>query len=133
MNLGLLILVIYKGFESYNVSGNLSLAIELANDAKDNKTNKETVTIACTIENVSDFPEEIILGKYSGYHYDMKSPIGFFVNIIDHNKNIIANEFSVNLLSSNEYRFDELWDQVIFNPGEKITVNIKLIDIMGNV
>jgi hypothetical protein len=124
---------LFKGFENYNVSENLLLTIELANDKKDNKINKENAAIICTIENISDSSEEIILDNPLAYYYnDLKSPIGFFMNVKDYNENIIANEFSVNLLSSNVYQ-EEPWDRVILDPNEKITVNIKLIDIMGDI
>jgi hypothetical protein len=123
---------LFKGFENYNVSENLSLAIELANAPKDNKINKENIAIICTIENTSDSFEEIVLDKHLGYPDNLKSPIGFFMNIKNNNENIIANEFSVNLLSSNA-NLEEPWDRVILDPKEKITVNIKLVDIMGDI
>jgi hypothetical protein len=124
---------LFKGFDDYNVSENLLLTIELANDTKDNKINKENVAIICTIENISNSSEEIILDKPLDYYYNnLKSPIGFFMNIKNYNENIIANEFSVNILSGNEYR-EEPWDRAILNPKEKIIVNIKLIDIMGDI
>ena len=123
---------LFKGFDDYNLSENLLLTIELTNDTKDNKINKENAVIICTIENTSDFSEEIVLDKHFDYPNNLKSPIGFFMNIKDYNENIIANEFSVNLLSSDEYR-EEPWDRAILNPKEKIIVNIKLIDIMGDI
>ena len=124
---------LFKGFDDYNVSENLLLTIELANDTKDNKINKENVAIICTIENISNSSEEIVLDKPLDYYYNsLKSPIGFFMNIKNYNENIIANEFSVNLLSSDEYR-EGPWDRAILNPKEKIIVNIKLIDIMGDI
>jgi len=121
---------IYKGFSDYSISDNLLIKIYLIDELESNILNMDKINITCTIENNSFFPEYIII------NYDteiINSPPGFLINIVNEKGNVMANEFSMNLLSSHIYREDEIpWKKKIINPYENITINIKLIDIIGN-
>ena len=120
---------IYKGFDNYPISENLLIHIELMDESKAYIENMKNINILCTIVNISFFSEIITVSNVES----LNPPNAFFINIKDKHGNILANEFSVNLLSSEIYRENEVpWKKEILYPMEKKIVHINLVNIMGN-
>ena len=120
---------INNSFMTYDASDNLNLFIEFADLQDKYQKNKNTLRLKCSIENNSDFSENVYLkDSYLSY------PLSFYINLNDRYGNILAQEFTGYFYDSKiYYEFsEESDDRIILNPGEKITKIFYFKDIIGH-
>ena len=77
-----------------SISKNLNFIINLTDVPERYYTDRNTISILCTIENISTFPEEVFLQDHHNYHGTLNYPTSFFINITDMDGNILLREFS---------------------------------------
>jgi hypothetical protein len=119
-----------KIFNNVDVLNNLKLTIQLPNVGEEYKTNKNTIRIKCTIENISGYPEEVFLQDHHDYHGTLNYPTSFYITIKDEQGNIITNEFHDYFFWSSEFK-EYPGDRMILHPGDKVIRFVRLKDIVG--